>query len=485
MNEQSTANDGLEKAKVEEKVVPAVVTDDAKPRKFETEVAADGTDPIANLRKSFLGLDKPRVPTEKKEAKPAKPAEQKPAETPKAAASDEQKQVPASKPVEKPEQKPAEQPKVRKVAKETVTRIEGVEALAETAKALQATAAALTKTPEAPKAVERKLPARLEKKIPDLKILAETKPELKDIVEKTREFYGEGGIEDQYKAKWERENPGVKFDENDDAHADFYEKNEPYVDPDDLEDAKLQRVERKFEEKTLAQKEEIKREVMVKQARENAVPIANRYSDAVIKQVASALNPELANVEADKWIETDPLAVDLIMDTHKSYIPVAAAVAELRSGVPFDKKNPVHVQVSETANELEEALLEKDPDQLVIGNKSFATRQQYKDATEAQRKKLWVINDDLILGRIGQYFEAEVRSKYDRYSKYVPKGGAKSGHSGAAATTDKGAANTDEHEEKSTSPSVVSSAPAPTSASAGKQSSASDMPNLRKGFLGM
>lgn len=476
MNEASTANQGTPVDEIK-KDVPVVEA----PKTETPKAEAPKTDPYENLRKHFLGGAR-------------KVKEEKPKEEAK----------PADKPVEKVPEKPAEdkkpepvkeEPKVRKVQKEQVTRIEGAEELAEATKALKSAAEAMTKVPQKEQAPVRPLPEKMEKKVPNLRALAELHPEkFKDIEHLTREFYGKGGIEDSYKAQWKRENPGKQFDEDAEEHAEFYQQNEPFIDHDELEEANEYRLEKKFRAISEKQSEPVRLEIQAKQAREAAAPITRKYTDQLIRSVATSVNPELAKVGDDKWVEQDPLAIKLMDRTYKKYTPLAEGLAELKAGVPFDKNNAIHREVASMSARIADQLASIDPDQLivdvtddsgkVIGRRRYSEPEVYAKATPAQRKGLWTIDEEVILSQIGREFTEEVKSLYDDVKVLTSGDRTKTGSSKSGSASGNDAKAADNTVEKTTSPSVTASAPPPPAASGQDQKKGGVGLNFMKGFLG-
>ena len=475
MNEASTANQGTPVEEIK-KDVPKVEAPKTEAPATETPK----TDPYENLRKHFLGGARKAKEEPKEEAKPA--------------------DKPVDKVVEKPveEKKPEpvkEEPKVRKVQKEQVTRIEGVEELAEATKALKATTEAMTKAAKKDEPPVRQLPEKMEKRVQDLRALAEIQPEkFKDIEQRTREFYGKGGLEDTYKAQWKRENPGKQFDDESEEHAAFYEDNEPFIDDDDLDAAKEHRLEQKF--KAIAEKQAapVRQEMQTKQAREAAAPISRNYTDQLIRSVATSVNPELAKVDHLKWAEQDPLAVKLMDRTYKKYTPLAEGLAELKAGVPFDKRNSAHREVAAMSNRIADQLASIDPDQLivdvtdnsgkVIGRRRYADPDVYAKANDSQRKGLWTIDEEVILSQIGREFTEEVKSFYDDMKGLTSGNRAKTGDGAASGSASSDKQTADSTKEKVNSPSVTASAPPPPAASGQDQKKGNVGPNFMKGFLG-
>lgn len=449
----------------------------------------DGKDPIAALRKSFLGLAAPReVVTEKpKKAKadPAKPekapvAEEKPTEAP---AKEEVKEG-APEPV-----------KVKKVARqEPVAEIKGAKELAETAQALKATAEAMNRKPEEKaKPTPRALPPNLERKLPDLKALAELHPDkFKDIEDRTREFYGKGGKEDTYKSQWKKENPGKQFDDNDPEHEDFYNENEPFIAEEDLEEAKEYRIDQRVKAAVEKQTEPIKRETRMKEAREASVPVVQQFNADLIKTVATTINPELTGTPFEKWEEADPLVVKVMNKVHDRYTGMATALGEWKVGIPYDPKNKAHVAAAVVSNELADRLAAMDQDLLVIpvqdksgkviGHQSYVPPEEYGKATPERRRGLWTITEEVVMGQVMREFTQDVRSFYDDLKPARSSSSTKTGVKAGAGVVEGG--EKEAPVEKIKSPDVGSGSPAPVSASASAQTKANVGPNFAKGFLG-
>jgi hypothetical protein len=351
--------------------------------------------------------------TKKPEVKPASP-EPKPAEKPPTPEEIEQskaemldslgfgggaeKKKPAAPPEKKPEgEKPAGEakpeeakPEAGKPAAKTPDKIASTEDIISKTAAKTAAAVAEKLSPPKPEAEEVE-DAGIELKPEDQKesrILAK-------LAEINPSKYGDSvkQFEDwcsklyKYEEKWLAENPGKKFNIDDEEHAEFIEQNQPEIDEDDYEEAKIQhRVDEAYERR-------IAPEQRIKETRERiqaAMPTIVRNVHKGAYNLIEKINPELAallkNEKGEivmedanfKKIEAaDPIA-------YKGLIPIVTSAAQVLTSLEqisipgislkLDPENvPAHAEILALAKTYEDTLMKAPEDVRIVNGRAFIT----------------------------------------------------------------------------------------------------------------
>lgn len=109
---------------------------------------------------------------------------------------------------------------------------------------------------------ESKLPRAYQKDLRVAKFMAETDPRHKGLPGQLTDFYK---AEAAYMADWEKNNPGKQFKADDEDHEAFYERNEPKIDPDELEEAKEAMVRKQVKEEVVSEvREQVVKELKPK-----------------------------------------------------------------------------------------------------------------------------------------------------------------------------------------------------------------------------
>lgn len=107
------------------------------------------------------------------------------------------------------------------------------------------------------------------------------------LTERVKAFWNT--VEPQYIAQWEKENPGQKYDVNDPAHMEFYDKNEPAYDEDAFDEAVESNIEDRVVAKATAKTaQKTDADSYERQMREHAPRNAAVVHDAIKEMVAEA-----------------------------------------------------------------------------------------------------------------------------------------------------------------------------------------------------
>lgn len=177
--------------------------------------------------------------------------------------------------------------------------------------------------PAAPPVVIAEIPETVKKYAPDYAQLERLFPDKykPGLTNRMAEFVAK---EVQYADEWESKNAGQTYNADDDEHAEFYETNQPKIDPADLEEAKFERRYQERIARDVAPKLEAinEREAVIK-----AEPILKEASDTVREQLFHAFNEEhegpVTQEQIKAWEEADPFLAQITKDVHAAYEKVA------------------------------------------------------------------------------------------------------------------------------------------------------------------
>jgi len=264
--------------------MPREFADDKKKKPAEAPPAKeDQTPPPVKADEKPPDEKKPATPTAEELAaraeeisasmfpvpgKKTKPPEAKPEDKPK---EPDAKEPEAKPPEPEPEKKPAAKKPLPPPISEAVKP-----------ESLQAPAA----QPEAKPPVTTDLNEDDEETLAALARMERDGKAPRGIVDRTKRFWAD---EADYIAAWEKANPGAAFDLNDEAHAEFYDKNEPRYDEQEFKRAaKLNLKEQSKREIKEELKKETEAETYEREMREHVPKNAAAVSTALTEMVADA-----------------------------------------------------------------------------------------------------------------------------------------------------------------------------------------------------
>lgn len=263
------------------------------------------------------------------------------------------------------------------------------------------------------------------------------------LVNELEAFYGK---EKQYKAAWEKGNPGKKFDPESTDHAEFYDKNEVKFDDKewDRAEAKLEartEVRREFERKQQAEKDE--------QNFRNTETAANTTVKGAVKEMVQAALPEVKDFDGDfnKLAEDDPFAArvlsenaqaldTLITESHRLFTP------ELRTRP--DLNNPVHKVLLHNVYNYENEIAAQPADKQVQNGRKFARLEDFARMSLADQKRHWTLwsQPKEVSDRLKRDFSKNATEQITQYrqdfEKLATKRGFAKGQPASQTTPDAG-----------------------------------------------
>lgn len=350
--------------------------------------------------------------------KPSKPAEEPKKEPEPAPAEEKKPESEAKKPAKKPAEAKAE-PKPEPLDYERIGK--------EVGKAVR----------EATKPEERGAEAPPEQAQPDeaktiryLERMEQANPEkYKGIASK----YSTGLKQSaEYQAKWEKENPGEKFDKADPQHDAFFEKNA--VDWDDKDyieavaDLKADERTQKIRDEFAAKDRAARLEPEVRKA--SAETTRSLLEDVGGKDAASAINPD-GSIDPEKWkafAEAEPTKAEVLQRAALASRSITAEVENLFNGtVKFDPSNKLHSDISNFALAAERSMLSQSEAARTQDGKVFVDAKTYSGMSARERAQHWTFTARdlrfLAAQDIKADAEKEIAAREEQFSQWAKRRG--------------------------------------------------------------
>lgn len=254
--------------------------------------------------------------------------------------------------------------------------------------------------PDAPaeeKLADDTLTAGDRRKLDALRHLESLRPEYKGVADKTAKFWK---AEQDYEQTWKRnpENKGRKFDPADDEHEEFYATNEPVVDSDDLDEArvdlkvgeKMRQAEERLKNRVDPEIEEIKAQNQMRQAKPRIKQAAEDAQTGVFMAI-----PEFADIlkSGDKVVHNDeteakleekyPALYDVVATEAEKAMLVSAEIAKfkaipnyrLNESLPMNVRGEAfrpHAEITNTFYDLEDAVAAAPKAKQIHNGREFA-----------------------------------------------------------------------------------------------------------------
>jgi hypothetical protein len=206
----------------------------------------------------------------------------------------------------------------------------------------------------------------------------------RDLVKETTEFWNR---ETEYMAKWRRENPGKKFNPDDEEHADFYDANQPDIPEKDINDAHItlraQEIAAKEVDRKIKEEMEPLRKKITETEREaleqKVKPVIAQAVSQSVAAMAVAAVPEFSEIikdgrltqeAVDAMNEKDPAAVHAINDEARALrvrVEELERMAQMPNHFRFDERLSVplkggevirpHAEIMDAAHAVEDSIL--------------------------------------------------------------------------------------------------------------------------------
>lgn len=256
--------------------------------------------------------------------------------------------------------------------------------------------------------------------------MAQSNEEYKGLPEKFDKFLAQ---ERSYREAWEKANPGKTFNPDDEDHSEFYDANEPTFNTDDYLDSRIQLQADRIADEKIQKRE---RERAEKEARETVNKRLASMDKEITAELATALDPELAKIDADKLKTEDPLASKAM----KPYLPeLSALCGELVKiftpglGVTPSRENPLHVHLwNRTLAYEQELLTGPEKDRALPDGRKLVAMEDFNRMSPEQKAKHWTIwaEPNVVRARLVNDYAAVARQDLSEMREFVAKKTARS-----------------------------------------------------------
>lgn len=259
------------------------------------------------------------------------------------------------------------------------------------------------------------IPEHIKKREEVYKELEEINPQkYSGVMRKVVEF---ARREEERADAWEKAHPGEAYDADADEHKQWYDANEPKIDPEDLEDARIAVKANKIIEQRMRPEIE-KTRVEVEKTR--VEPLAAASAANVTEKVLGAFVPDapLSRETVKKLIDEDPDAYEIAVQVDNAFRPVASAVPKLYRGIEqFDENNRAHVEARNMLYHMEQELKNSDPDDLNRGGKKWASLAEFYALPANKRSGYWCVSEADIANYVALTAQQEAKKAYEAHQK--------------------------------------------------------------------
>jgi hypothetical protein len=231
----------------------------------------------------------------------------------------------------------------------------------------------------------------------------------------------------EYRARWEKENPGEEFNPAD--HEEALAAFEVDYDEDDYVSALASmRAERIAEQRIRAvEQEQRMRQALADAARAQGEAVAAMFKELGGEFAEAAKNGQVDPDTARKLAEEDP-AGEVAM---RAASRLAAAVNELellsRGARQFDPTNEIHKGLAQLIDEQERYIESLPADKQVVDGKKFVRASLYAVLPEEQRANCWRLttNDvrNIIINQFAHMTKNEIQKLEEKLTKIAQKKG--------------------------------------------------------------
>lgn len=224
--------------------------------------------------------------------------------------------------------------------------------------------------------------------------------------------------EEDYIRKWKREHPDDEFDPEAKIHDDFYDEHKPKFSKREFKEAERSIIERRTEERIEKKYGPKLQELEQQRKTQSITPEIGEAAHTTMEQILTGINPEYAKYADPKELarlkDADPDAMDVVNAVFTGYSPLISETVLLYSGATrFNENNPVHMELFKESAALETKLSKLPREQRLDGQERlFATREEYSQLSDTERKNRWVLERDHMIHYLAGKAQAEAQNIY-------------------------------------------------------------------------
>lgn len=368
----------------------------------------DIVDALLNTQRPKKKKEEPAAPPVEPTA-PAAPAAEPAA--PAAATPPAEPAAPAPEPA-KPKRKPTPRPQPQPLSAEDAARI-----------AAEAVKAAI---PQREEPDDTDLPDDIRKQSDIYAELEKLNPEkYKGVMRKSAAFRK---AETARADAWEAANPGKIYNSSDPDHAEWYAKNQPLIDPDDLEEARFEIRLRKRMERDIAPKlKEAERTI----AQMRATPVAEATVGEFQRAMQETLDPNSVKSREDweAWTSSNGIVAEVAHEIVPTESNVVRAASMLWDGVlEFKETEPAHTSARQYLIDLETELAQQEEPLVDNQGRRWVPLSEYNKLPESRRAGVFAVDKKNLVRYIGMRVADKVKSVAAERIKVIEKHAAKMGY---------------------------------------------------------
>lgn len=236
---------------------------------------------------------------------------------------------------------------------------------------------------------------------------------------------------------WEKENPGKVYDADDEEHQAWYSANQPKIDPDDFEDAKVevrvQAAESRIQERIKPEVEKVNRRL----DEESIKPVEQQAAVAVTSNIFKTFVPEgeMTKKAVEEWRDSDPISFEVASQIDSAYRPVVRVVPKLYRGVvQFDNNDQTHIAARKMVSDMESELADVEPSELEKDGRQWLPISEFYKIPTNQRSRFWCVSEADITNYVALRAANEAKLERDRRVKEFEERASRLGFTKAKAS---------------------------------------------------
>ncbi len=273
-----------------------------------------------------------------------------------------------------------------------------------------------------------------------------------------------------YVKTWAKDNPGAKFDPDDEQHNDFFARVEPDVDEDDWVDAKANLRAREISNQAVKPLNEKLQQMEQDRNKAMLEPFVQQKTLEGVHLLLNEFDPELAAeiLKPDglkELKEKDPITAGILNHVANHVGALAAEIVRLHdpnAGTQFDPRNPSHKEIADFILSQEDRISRLPANDRLRDGKRFIGRLAYRQLQPDEKAGYWFLDQDDITYLLAQKFALDAKkirdAEVEKFNATAEKLGYKKidGAKPAAKAADKKPAEQPKPKETVTSPEAVS-----------------------------
>ena len=233
---------------------------------------------------------------------------------------------------------------------------------------------------------------------------------------------------------WEAAHPGQAYNADDAEHTDWYAKNQPRIDPDDLDEARFEvRLKKRLERDVDPKLKEAEKTIARLRAEPEAESAAAQYGRAVFE----ALDPKTVESKEsyDAWASSNPVVVEVAQELVRPAGDVVKAASMLWDGVvTLDVNDKVHKDARSYFMSFEKELAASEQPVVDKHGRRWVPLVEFGALSEDERQDVFTTTKAALVRYIGLSVADRIKAVAKERLDFVEKYAQKMGFTRASAT---------------------------------------------------